>query len=363
MTASLAELTKRVADLEQLVAMLVDPSSLLAETRKDYVAADALKANIASPTFTGIPAAPTAAADTNTTQIATTAHVFAERSNAATLTNKTLTGPIMTAPVLGTPASGVATNLTGTASGLTAGNVTTNANLTGEVTSVGNAATLTNSAVIGKVLTGYTSGAGTVASTDTILQAIQKLNGNDATNANLTGPITSVGNATAVASQTGTGSTFAMSAGPTFTGTLSAATVAASGTVGSQATNIGFEHAKPAVTTYLYSYMQNLSGFSVFGVEGSSAALITGATAYDTVVRGKTGIAFSGNDGVGMQMRLTSGGLAITGVVSTTDPAGGAGPLWKLGVAASVSPTSPNRTLRVDIAGTSYYIHAKTTND
>lgn len=80
---------------------------------------------------------------------------------------------------LGTPSSGVATNLTGTASGLTAGNVTTNANLTGEVTSVGNAATLTNSAVIGKVLTGYVSGAGTLADTDTILQAFQKLNGND----------------------------------------------------------------------------------------------------------------------------------------------------------------------------------------
>jgi len=38
--------------------------------------------------------------------------------------------------------------------------------------------TLANSAVIGKVLTGYISGAGTVSATDTILQAIQKLNGN-----------------------------------------------------------------------------------------------------------------------------------------------------------------------------------------
>lgn len=50
--------------------------------------------------------------------------------------------------------------------------------LTGEVTSVGNAATLTNSAVIGKVLTGYVSGAGTISASDTILQAVQKLNGN-----------------------------------------------------------------------------------------------------------------------------------------------------------------------------------------
>lgn len=41
-----------------------------------------------------------------------------------TLTNKTLTAPTMTAPALGTPASGVLTNCTGTAAGLTAGNVT-----------------------------------------------------------------------------------------------------------------------------------------------------------------------------------------------------------------------------------------------
>lgn len=41
------------------------------------------------------------------------------------------------------------------------------------------------------------------------------------TNANLTGPITSVGNTTSVASQTGTGSTFAMSVSPFFTGIIS----------------------------------------------------------------------------------------------------------------------------------------------
>lgn len=53
----------------------------------------ALKATYASPAFTGTPTAPTAAAGTNTTQLATTAHVFAERTNTATLTNKTLTAP------------------------------------------------------------------------------------------------------------------------------------------------------------------------------------------------------------------------------------------------------------------------------
>lgn len=48
---------------------------------------------------------------------------------------------------LGTPSSGVATNLTGTASGLTAGTVTTNANLTGVVTSVGNATSIADAAL------------------------------------------------------------------------------------------------------------------------------------------------------------------------------------------------------------------------
>ncbi len=60
-------------------------------------------------------------------------------------------------------------------------------------------ASFTDAAVSGKLITGYVSGAGTVAATDSILQAIQKLNGNDATNANLTGVVTSVGNATSIA--------------------------------------------------------------------------------------------------------------------------------------------------------------------
>ena len=71
----------------------------------------------------------------------------------------TLVTPTLVTPALGTPTTLVGTNITGTAAGLTAGNVTTNANLTGGVTSVGNATTVV-------------------------------------TNANLTGDVASVGNAT-----------------------------------------------------------------------------------------------------------------------------------------------------------------------
>jgi hypothetical protein len=52
------------------------------------------------------------------------------------------TSPTLVTPALGTPSALVGTNITGTAAGLTAGTVTTNANLTGDVTSVGNATSL-----------------------------------------------------------------------------------------------------------------------------------------------------------------------------------------------------------------------------
>jgi hypothetical protein len=48
------------------------------------------KANIASPTFTGTPAAPTATAGTNTTQVATTAFVTTATDNINTLSAFTL---------------------------------------------------------------------------------------------------------------------------------------------------------------------------------------------------------------------------------------------------------------------------------
>jgi len=59
---------------------------------------------------------------------------------------------------LGTPSAGVATNLTGTAAGLTAGAVTTNANLTGHVTSSGSNATLLGSFTLAQLNTAVSDG-------------------------------------------------------------------------------------------------------------------------------------------------------------------------------------------------------------
>ena len=57
------------------------------------------------------------------------------------------TSPTLETPALGTPTALVGTNITGTAAGLTAGNVTTNANLTGVFTSVGNATAIADAAL------------------------------------------------------------------------------------------------------------------------------------------------------------------------------------------------------------------------
>ncbi|HEY8928585.1 MAG TPA: hypothetical protein VIM55_05320 [Mucilaginibacter sp.] len=70
-------------------------------------------AKLNGPTFVGIPSAPTATAGTNTTQIATCAHVFAERANTSTFTNKTIGDKLRVAT--GTNASvGSATLVAGT---------------------------------------------------------------------------------------------------------------------------------------------------------------------------------------------------------------------------------------------------------
>ena len=85
------------------------------------------------------------------------------------------TSPTLVTPALGTPSALVGTNITGTAAGLTAGNVTTNANLTGAITSVGNATSLGSftSANLLAALTDETgTGAAVFANTPTLITPI-----------------------------------------------------------------------------------------------------------------------------------------------------------------------------------------------
>jgi hypothetical protein len=58
-----------------------------------------------------------------------------------------------------------------------------------------------------------------------------------------------------------------------------------------------------------------------------------------------------------------SSGLTLTGSIKTSAPSGGTAAAWKLGTVAVVSPTSPNRTIELDVSGTIYYLAAKTTNN
>jgi hypothetical protein len=91
------------------------------------------------------------------------------------------TSPTLVTPNLGTPTALVGTNITGTAAGFTAGSVTTNANLTGDVTSSGNATTIGTAKVTNAMLAsnaspsigiGYATGAGA-----TVTQATSRTTG------------------------------------------------------------------------------------------------------------------------------------------------------------------------------------------
>ena len=152
-------------------------------------------APIASPTLTGVPLAPTAAANTNTTQIATTAYVQTE-----------LTDLIGGAPGALDTLNELAAALANDASYST----TITTALAGKLALAGG--TMTGAIDMG---TNKITGLGTpTASTDAVTKAYADA-ALVAAPGNLTGPITSVGAATSIASQTGTGTKFVVDTSPT----------------------------------------------------------------------------------------------------------------------------------------------------
>jgi len=151
-------------------------------------------APLASPALTGVPTAPTAAANTNTTQIATTAYVQTEIADL-----------IASAP----------------------GALDTLDELAAALGDDANFATTVTNSLAGKLsTTGGTMSGAIAMGTNKITGLGDPTNAQDAATknyidtaviapGNLTGPITSVGSATSVASQTGTGSKFVMDNSPT----------------------------------------------------------------------------------------------------------------------------------------------------
>jgi hypothetical protein len=232
------------------------------------------------------------------------------------------TSPTLVTPALGTPSALVGTNITGTATAFTASNVTTNANLTGEATSVGNAATLTNSAVIGKVLTGYVSGAGTVAATDTILQAIEKLNGNTA---GVPGTVTTVsvvsnnGFAGTVATAT---TTPAITLTTTVTGMLKGSNV--SGIVSAGTSGTDYSLGTSALATGILKSTTATGALTIAGaatdyVAPSAYASANGLTMATARLLGRTTASTGAAEEitVGTGLSLSAGTLSASGGVTT----------------------------------------------
>jgi hypothetical protein len=97
-----------------------------------------------------------------------------------------------------------------------------------------------------------------------------------------------------------------------------------------------------------------------FGVSGATDNLVTGSAQDDGVVRlDAKAFLVSTDNGTSISFQV----VASSGGIKTSAPGGGSAGAWKLGQAASVSPTAPNRTIRVDVDGVTLFLHAKTTND
>jgi hypothetical protein len=121
----------------------------------------------AQPIFSSLTASSAVATDASKGLVSVT--------NTGTGNNVLATSPTLVTPALGTPSALVGTNITGTATAFTASNVTTNANLTGMVTSVGNAASLGSftSAQLAGALTDETgTGANVFATSPTLVTPI-----------------------------------------------------------------------------------------------------------------------------------------------------------------------------------------------
>ena len=239
------------------------------------------------------------------------------------------TSPSLVTPALGTPSALVGTNITGTATNFTASNVTTNANLTGGVTSIGNAATVI-------------------------------------TNANLTGPITSVGNTTSVASQTGTGSVFVMQSSPTLT--TPALGTPSSGNFGTGAFtwptfNQNTTGTASNITGTTNSTITTLSSLSLPGsqVSGNISGNAANVTGIVPVLNGGTGTTTpalvagtnvtitgawpnqtinSSGGGIGTSVAIADEGTVITAAVSSINFTGTGVVATAIGSAVTVAITS-----------------------
>lgn len=213
--------------------------------------------------------------------------------------------------------------------------------------------TVTNGSTLTERMRISSTGATTFTSTVTAPTFVGALTGNASTvttNANLTGPITSVGNATSIASQTGTGTTFAMSASPTFTGTVTAPTATA-GTNTTQVATTAFviANAGGGVTTMAaIGAVPNANGASISGstltlqpagasfggVLTTGAQIIAGAKTLSNDLAG-TKLSFTSSVSGAIVSGVSTAASSGLGVEGVADVAGGIGVYGKANTATN----------------------------
>lgn len=208
----------------------------------------------------------------------------------------------------GTPSSMTATNLTGTASGLTAGSVTTNANLTGVITSSGNATSITSQ-----------TGTGTKFVVDTSPTLVTPILGVAAGTSMALGGATIGSNALAVTGQSSFG-------GSLVTGTVAAFThgAAANGTPVAQ--TVGFENASgtnvaAAATATMFGPLSTGTGAAGTVVFASGFAGITGGATATFTSASPTVVTVTAHGYVpGQVLQFSNAGGALpTGITAATN--------------------------------------------
>jgi hypothetical protein len=146
-----------------------------------------LKANLDSPIFTGSVGGitPAMVGLGNVSNTSDAAKPVSTAQQTALNLKANLASPTFTGTTSGTFSGPLTGNVTGNVSGSAA---SFTGLLDGDVTGTQGATAISAATVTGKALTGYVSGAGTLSASDSILTAINKLNGNDALKANLVSP-------------------------------------------------------------------------------------------------------------------------------------------------------------------------------
>jgi hypothetical protein len=235
------------------MAVLITGNSF---TTADQVTAATLNAATNSATFAS------GAVDGSTTQLSSGAIIV---KDGGVSSSKLASSLVLVTPNLGTPSAGVLTNCTGTAAGLTAGAVTTNANLTGDVTSVGNATSIASGVIVNADINA--SAAIVDTKLDTIATALKV--SNSATTA------ASANTASAIVARDASGNFSAGTITATLTGTASAALASgltgstlASGVTASSLTSLG------TITSI------NVTGGSIVGI--TDLAIADGGTGAST---------------------------------------------------------------------------------